>query len=310
MSFLKDLRFQDPEGLVNRAAFNERFETLNELYRYFWKRKGINGSIRTIDITSPVTIGEKSTGISILYGKSVRIDADGSALVENSVEYKISWTTSSGSQEAAKKLASFAPCYIKSLSGDPQNVYYLPSGTTYGNFSTSPLPTIVYQTADVTLQVEGVSVKSQKVLVDAEISNWEYVFSDNRSAYPDSGIIDDYEYQYLGIPFENACEAPKIATGEYTGTGTYGSGNPNTLTFDFEPKLVMIFCKDSIFQLFMARGSSVAYSLRKENSNTDNSAKTSPITVSFVGKSISWYGSDSSWYQGNGTTDYYFIALG
>ena len=33
-----DLLFNDPEGLVNRAAFNERFEILNELYRYWWKR--------------------------------------------------------------------------------------------------------------------------------------------------------------------------------------------------------------------------------------------------------------------------------
>lgn len=28
----------------------------------------------------------------------------------------------------------------------------------------------------------------------------------------------------------------KIQTGSYTGTGTYGSSNPNSLTFDFQPK--------------------------------------------------------------------------
>lgn len=32
----------------------------------------------------------------------------------------------------------------------------------------------------------------------------------------------------------------RIATGSYTGTGTYGSSNPNTLTFPFEPKVVFI----------------------------------------------------------------------
>lgn len=31
-----------------------------------------------------------------------------------------------------------------------------------------------------------------------------------------------------------------IETGSYVGTGTYGDGNPNTLTFPFEPKLVVI----------------------------------------------------------------------
>ena len=33
----------------------------------------------------------------------------------------------------------------------------------------------------------------------------------------------------------------KIASGSYIGTGTYGSSNPSSLTFDFEPKVVMLF---------------------------------------------------------------------
>ena len=33
----------------------------------------------------------------------------------------------------------------------------------------------------------------------------------------------------------------KIATGSYVGTGTYGSSNPCSLTFDFPPKLLIIF---------------------------------------------------------------------
>ena len=40
----------------------------------------------------------------------------------------------------------------------------------------------------------------------------------------------------------NAAKAtiPKIATGTYVGTGTCGVSNPTSLTFDFEPKLVII----------------------------------------------------------------------
>lgn len=33
----------------------------------------------------------------------------------------------------------------------------------------------------------------------------------------------------------------KIATGSYVGTGTYGSSNPCSLTFDFEPLVVWIY---------------------------------------------------------------------
>lgn len=33
----------------------------------------------------------------------------------------------------------------------------------------------------------------------------------------------------------------KIQTGSYTGTGTYGSSNPNSLTFNFSPNMLIIF---------------------------------------------------------------------
>ena len=38
----------------------------------------------------------------------------------------------------------------------------------------------------------------------------------------------------------NTIPVPKIETGSYVGTGTYGVDNPNTLTFGFEPKFVAI----------------------------------------------------------------------
>lgn len=33
----------------------------------------------------------------------------------------------------------------------------------------------------------------------------------------------------------------RLKAGSYTGTGTFGADNPNTLTFDFEPKMVIVF---------------------------------------------------------------------
>ncbi len=37
----------------------------------------------------------------------------------------------------------------------------------------------------------------------------------------------------------------KIQTGSYVGTGTYGADNPCSLTFDFEPKYIMMILKSS-----------------------------------------------------------------
>lgn len=53
-----------------------------------------------------------------------------------------------------------------------------------------------------------------------EISEWEYLYSSSRSIYPDGGIVGGYEYQYLGVPYDNAVGAPKVETGSYVGTGT------------------------------------------------------------------------------------------
>lgn len=77
-------------------------------------------------------------------------------------------------------------------------------------------------------------------ITDVPAGDWQYVQSSDRSSYPDSGEQDGYEYEYLGIPFDNAVGAPKIETGSYVGTGTYGQSSPNTLTFNFTPKLVLI----------------------------------------------------------------------
>ena len=207
---MTDLMFQDPKGLVNRAAFNARFSVLNELYRYWWKRIGVNGSIIKSDITAPVIIGDKSAGVSISYGTDLKLNQMDlrRLLTQLNIKPLGYHPTGAGSGRDA---CIFAPCYLRGLTGDPGNIYYLPNGATYGKEFDLPLQTISYQTSNVSLQVDGVSVKAQKVSVSTEISDWEYVFSDSRNAYPDFGEKDGYEYQYLGVPFENARESTKIS---------------------------------------------------------------------------------------------------
>lgn len=57
------------------------------------------------------------------------------------------------------------------------------------------------------------------------------------------GIHDQQEYTEAGDWLDvwgNAIPAVKLETGSYVGTGTYGSGSPNTLTFGFEPHVVIV----------------------------------------------------------------------
>ena len=134
--------------------------------------------------------------------------------------------------------------------------------------------------------------------------DWEYVYSSNRSAYPDSGEQNGFEYRFLGTPFNNMVEKPHIVIGQYAGTGTYGEDNPNTLSFDFAPSVVILLTQE-------------------QNSDKTNTADfIGPIfypskpyadgdmVVNFSGNELSWYNTRGANYQKNSTGFiYYYLAL-
>ena len=69
--------------------------------------------------------------------------------------------------------------------------------------------------------------------------------------------ITDVLGNLIAIPAGQIKDGVKLATGSYTGTGTYGSSNPNSLTFAFEPKLVFMF-KDK-FPVYGSVSSTTSY---------------------------------------------------
>ena len=130
----------------------------------------------------------------------------------------------------------------------------------------------------------------------------EYPQYTDRSAYPDSGTQDGYEYEYLGIPFDNAVTAPKIATGSYVGNGAYGSANPNRLTFGFAPQLVILPHVDD----YNGCPEHVMFYAGTRNYKIANG-----ITGTLEGRELSWYSTSSASEQFNvsGRT-YHYVAIG
>ena len=82
----------------------------------------------------------------------------------------------------------------------------------------------------------------------------------------------------IGVLSVSGC---KIATGSYVGNGKKGSSNPNTLSFDFQPKLIVITgnAKYHYTPLVLIRGSSKVYT-----SSNDTS-----VTVTWSDNGVSWY---------------------
>ena len=123
------------------------------------------------------------------------------------------------------------------------------SGTTVSKYNVLKGKYILLEDGATTGSTSGFLLTGVYYIPDDAIfsissSSRQIVSVDKYAIVTASPLIDGYEYNYLGIPFDNAVTAPKIETGSYVGTGTYGQANPNTLTFGFAPKLVIVFTKD------------------------------------------------------------------
>ena len=109
--------------------------------------------------------------------------------------------------------------------------------------------------------------------------------------------------------------AGSIVYGTYIGTGTYGSGNPTSLTFPFDPKLVIISIKGLDF--YCDRGTYFQHCFLWYKGVTSISLYHSqngggtPITLAVSGNSLTWWHASEAQYQLNAANvTYKYIAIG
>ena len=272
-------------SLDENAVPNHIFSYLGKYAEHWWRRTTDAGYELVVSAPSSILVGATGMGggDTIQYSTSVSIAA-GAVTLDNPIT--ISPYNGGVSILRGKYFTS------TKLSG----VYYAGPDAS------------VNETNDGTLYwyVECGQVTAQQT----STPQTDYVYSTDRNAYPDSGTQGGYEYQYLGIPFDNAVTAPKIATGSYVGTGKHGKSNPNTLTFDFTPKAVFIFGTKASNDT----GSSMMY-FWGANSFTLIYASYSGAqpsgTVSVSGNTMSWYDTNQTYYQcSQSKRTYNYIALG
>ena len=149
-----------------------------------------------------------------------------------------------------------------------------------------------------------INVSSGGYIVSAQLKLVSYVNSPSPDAYPPD-VSDGYIYTLFGQLGDKA----HIATGSYTGTGTYGSDHPNSLTFEFEPKALCIVEDGQTTEGGILWINPLKHG-RALPANTDNSYY---CYLTWSGKTVSWYdiADRNSKYQHNvsGTT-YHYIAIG
>lgn len=302
-------------GLGTGAVPDDVLAELGKYKQYWWRRR-IPAGKRYVEVQSdiPDAIALFSPYVEtsqVIYSKQLTIDQNNGNAALGAA---LTLPKTSG-QELAEAIVANAPLYV-SVSG---TIYCIPDGATAGkgadpSFNKS---TIMYYTSSNTDRVYingsgsplGKTVTTKREQIPA--SDWQYLQSSNRSAYPDSGTQDGYEYEYLGIPFDNAVTAPKIETGSYVGTGTYGQANPNTLTFGFVPKLVWICEANTRYISTSAGYNGLWFASWSYLSYLLDSGTTVTRYASLSGKTLSWYESSSAFNQLNDSEKVYtYIAIG
>ena len=136
----------------------------------------------------------------------------------------------------------------------------------------------------------------------------------NQWVKTDPVLMDDFNADNQKL--ESAISALRsgmvhIATGSYTGNGNHNSGSPVTLTFDFEPKLVVIRTPDPSGQNGNVYGTTLVRGATRQYNDTYG-MYSSYINVSWGANSVSWY--TTMGYPGDqlntATTKYYYVAIG
>lgn len=282
-------------GLGASAVPDDVHNWVGQYATHWWSVLHGQASTGYKEVRADIAANTAVTGaaaITISLSKTLTIDQSTGAVAlasPTTISFPKYPATYAAIEPYVAQLMAQAPVYIQGLADDNTGVYYLPSGSTYGTGTGSGNTVYARANADdyytVTMNA-GATVSAQKItsqLYNIPAGATTYVNSTDRNAYPDDATEGNLTYRYLGVPFDNAVKAPEMEIGSYVGTGLYGDGNPNSLTFNFAPRLVMIWKLGSVAYFFLfARGDST-YSRQ-----ADSGIITS-LPCTFDGNNLSWY---------------------
>ena len=137
----------------------------------------------------------------------------------------------------------------------------------------------------------------------------------NQWAKSDRIMLEDFNADNLKVDSalaalgEAIAAAPKIAVGSYTGSGSCGASSPRTLTFAFQPKLVIVV-ENSWDYLKAGTALISGQSLSAGIGGGTNSGACLGLTVSWSGNSVTWYGPSAEKQLDVENCEYFYCAVG
>lgn len=272
-SLLKD-KTAESFGLGADSFPDDVLQILSRLHTrlgddYLWRKQSISGKIK--EATEPSSLGRMPEDDTFYYYDSVQLDLANKKIVGVG-EHKIV-NQVNGSVEWDKVIGKYMLYpYVE----DPW-----PINTFYRVTKRDPPYDAIF---------EGYAQYSEFTLGPAQ-----YLNSPNADAYP-SGTVGNVQYDALGKTGNKL----QIQTGTYVGSGVYGDGNQNSLTFDFVPKIVIVLYES---RADLSDQSTFIY--------IGQPGLASDKRFTLNDKTLSWYNSRSASDQCNDSNSvYYYVAIG
>lgn len=119
----------------------------------------------------------------------------------------------------------------------------------------------------------------------------------------------------IQIPARQVADRVQIETGSYVGTGTYGQDNPNTLTFGFAPKFLIIaglfeYPSREDYRGFAFLGPYGGLATPNNRYWNDSAQSLNSVFAEVSGNTISWYKNNALYQMNDPKITYFYVAIG
>ena len=210
-------------GRDQNATVNNILADIGIYMQYWWKARGVEGHYEPVSGASEtlyLTSGPGASDYTLSYSSDVEINqTDGSVSLVKPTVVSAFYSDDVSATVRGKYVTTSneAGIYFVGLDAVFDSSYQREDGVSFYSATLTNCS-----------QITSKYVES--------IGDYYYLRSNDRNAYPDSGVVDGIEYHFLGKPFNNAVFAPDIVTGSYTGDGT----KTKTLNFDKEVVFLIV----------------------------------------------------------------------
>ena len=309
-------------GLGDTAVPDDAFALLGKYNLHWWRRRTATRVYRydkVVTSQTQTTVSEVASSVpSATLVVNRDVNTGSSAVVRNfSYASSIEIDQSTGKVKLVNPtFSSFTVGYsngFRNIEGNYfTNVYENPTAVYKGantvSYGTQKVGGFYYQYLKSGVEV----ITSEKVFDHyTDFGDWEYVTSISKETYPENGYLDGYVYEYLGIPFDNAVNAPKFEKGSYIGTGTYGVSNPCSLTFGFSPSVLIISGVLKSKSTSISGIGSVIMNISYGHYGESYAEYSISGIVEATENQVRWYSDNAASEQMNTLgSNYYYIALG